>query len=124
MATPASPGKSATRRKRVAAGPKRPRYLADRDLDRMMIMLVTLMGEVSTIRDRLDTHEALGDAGKPVNTAEVEGYAVGEERHARREEIRMAMVRRVFRVLMEELESRKATSSFDLKTIFEPEDSN
>jgi hypothetical protein len=105
-------------RKRIATGPKRPRYLADRDLDRMMIMLVALMGEVSSLRDRLDTHEALGDAGRPLNTGEVEAYKLDESRNLRREEERMAMVRRVFRVLKEELETGKTAGASDLASRF------
>jgi hypothetical protein len=90
-------------RKRIAKGPARPRYLASRDLDRMMIMFVTLMGEVSALRDRLDTHEALADAGKTQRTDEVEGFAIAEERLSQREQRRLAMARRVFRVLADEL---------------------
>lgn len=104
MTTPTSP---APRRKRVAAGPKRPRYLSDRDLDRMMIMFVALMGEVSALRDRLDTHEALADAGRPSRTDEVEAFVASAPRVSRRDEIRMATVRRVYRVLMEEVEAGK-----------------
>jgi hypothetical protein len=121
MASNPTPSGGTTRRKRVAAGPRRPRYLADRDLDRMMIMLVTLMGEVSTLRDRLDTHEALADSGKPGKTSEVEAYEVDDQRHARREEMRMAMVRRVFRVLTEELEGGKSVGGPELRKVLEPE---
>jgi len=91
-------------RKRIANGPARPRYLESRDLDRMMIMFVTLMGELSALRDRLDSHELLADAGRMARTGDVEAVAANEERLARREELRMAMVRRVFRVLMEDLQ--------------------
>jgi hypothetical protein len=90
-------------RKRIARGPARPRYLASRDLDRLMIMFVTLMGEVSALRDRLDTHEALADAGKTQKTDEVEGFKISEERLTRRQEQQLAMARRVFRVLADEL---------------------
>ena len=87
----------------------------------MMIMMVTMMGEISALRDRLDTHEVLADSGKPNKTTEVEGYAVSEERHALREARRMAMVRRVFRVLMEELDTGKATSAVDLSRLIGPD---
>jgi hypothetical protein len=92
-------------RKRIAKGPARPRYLANRDMDRMMIMFVTLMGEVSALRDRLDTHEALADAGKPHRTEEVESFKLSEQREAQREQQRLAMARRVFRVMQEELDN-------------------
>ena len=98
-------------RKRIANGPARPRYLESRDLDRMMIMFVTLMGEISSLRDRLDTHELLADAGRMASTDEVETAQVPEPRLTRREEVRMAMVRRVFRVLMEDLEPDARTGS-------------
>jgi hypothetical protein len=86
-----------------------------------MIMLVTLMGEVSALRDRLDSHEALADAGKAGRTAEVEAFQIDEQRHGRRESMRMAMVRRVFRVVMEELEGGKSVGSARLAKILEPE---
>jgi hypothetical protein len=95
-------------RKRLAKGPARPRYLESRDLDKMMIMLVALMAEVSALRDRLDSHEALADADQLPKTAAVEGYKLTDDRHARREELRTAMLKRVFRVLSEELEQIQA----------------
>ena len=106
-------GSTPGRRKRVAAGPRRPRYLSDRDLDRVVIMLVTLMAEVSALRDRVDTHEALADGGGNSRTADVEGYAVTEARLVRREAMRSSMVRRVFRVLMEEIEADSSAPAFD-----------
>lgn len=121
MSTGETSSSSPARRRRVAAGPRRPRYLVERDLDRMMIMLVTLMGEVSALRDRLDTHEALADAGEAGKTAMVEAYQVEEQRLLRREETRMAMVRRVFRVLMEELEGGKSAGGSALAKILESE---
>jgi hypothetical protein len=106
MATNSATANSMRPRKRIARGPARPRYLASRDLDRMMIMFVTLMGEVSALRDRLDTHEALADAGRTSRTDEVEGFKVTDERLSHREQQRLAMARRVFRVLADELGSK------------------
>ena len=106
METNTAGSRSMQPRKRIARGPARPRFLASRDLDRMMIMFVTLMGEVSALRDRLDTHEALADAGKTQKTGEVEGYQISEERLSRRQERQLAMARRVFRVMADELGSK------------------
>ena len=97
-------------RKRVAKGPERPRYLESRDLDRMMVMFVALMSEVSALRDRLDTHEALADAEKPVKTDAVENYRLSESRLSRREQTRAGMLKRVLRALTEELEESRDNS--------------
>lgn len=102
-----------SRRKRIAAGPKRPRYLADRDLDRMMIMFVALMGEMSALRDRLDTHEALAEEGQLCRSDAVERFHSSEARSLQRENMRSASVRRVFRVLMEELENGPSSAGLD-----------
>jgi hypothetical protein len=91
-------------RKRIAKGPQRPRYLDSPDLDRMMIMFVALISEVSAIRDRLDTSEALVEQGLKPTSANIEAYKLTPERSARRDEERARMLRRIFRVLQEELE--------------------
>jgi hypothetical protein len=103
--------KASRPRKRIAKGPARPRYLASRDLDRMMIMFVALMGEVSALRDRLDTHEALADADCAIRTDDVEKFKISEERLSRREQQRLAMARRVFRVLADELGSKASDAT-------------
>ncbi len=95
-------------RRRVAAGPARPRYLQGADLDRVMMMLMALMSEVSAIRDRIDTHEALADQGIAARFDAVEAFALTESRAAQRGERRDAMMKRIFRVLLEEVEQDEA----------------
>lgn len=89
-------------RRRFARGQARPDYLQPGDIDAVMIMLVALMSEVSALRDRLDTHEAVADLGGSVTTAAIEAYELTPERHAVREENRQAMLKRVLRVITEE----------------------
>ena len=104
----AAKGKAAVQRRprpRVAKGPKRPQYFESRDLDRMMIMFVALMSEVSAIRDRLDTHEGLAELDRKLTRAEVEAYKLTEARAAERDQLRQGMLNRVFRALKEEQES-------------------
>ena len=91
-------------RKRWAKGQSRPRYLQPDDIDKMMIMFVALMSEVSALRDRLDTHEAVVDLGGAATTAAIEAYELTEERHLAREANRQAMLKRVFRAITEERE--------------------
>ena len=89
-------------RKRWAKGQSRPRYLQPEDIDKMMIMFVALMSEVSALRDRLDTHEALSDLGGAATTAAIEAYELTADRHLAREANRQAMLKRVFRAITEE----------------------
>jgi hypothetical protein len=66
-----------------------------------MIMLVALMSEVSALRDRVDTHEAVADLGGAATTAAIEAYELTPERHLAREANREAMLKRVLRVITE-----------------------
>ena len=91
-------------RPRVARGPKRPDYLGDRDLDRVMMMLTALMGEVSALRERIDTHEQLAAQGVVATAHAVERYVPDDATLAQRAGVRDAMLRRVYRVMLEELE--------------------
>jgi hypothetical protein len=89
-------------RQRWAKGQARPRYLQPDDLDKMMIMFVALMSEISALRDRLDTHEAVADLGGSTTTAAIEAYELTAERHLQREANRHAMLTRVLRAITEE----------------------
>ncbi|UVO50492.1 hypothetical protein M0208_08165 [Sphingomonas sp. SUN019] len=89
-------------RRRFARGQSRPEYLQPGDIDQVMIMLVALMSEVSALRDRIDTHEAVADLGGTATTDAIEAYELTPERHAAREAKREAMLKRVLRVVTEE----------------------
>ena len=89
-------------RRRFARGQSRPAYLQPTDVDRVMIMMVALMSEVSALRDRLDTHEAVAELGGAPTVDAVEAYELTAERQAAREANRQAMLKRVLRVITEE----------------------
>ena len=89
-------------RRRFARGQVRPAYLQPGDIDRVMIMLVALMSEVSALRDRLDTHEAVAEMGEHPTTQAIEAYELTPRRAAMREAGRAAMLKRVMRVITEE----------------------
>ena len=91
-------------RRRTAKGQARPRYLEPGDIDKVMAMLVNLMSEVSALRDRLDTAEAVIELGGQATTAAIEAYELTPERHLRREAARQAMLARVLRPITEERE--------------------
>jgi hypothetical protein len=92
-------------RRRWARGVDRPEYLRPGDLDRVMIMMVALMSDVSALRDRLDTHEAVAELGGATTTAAIEAYELTTERQAVREANRQAMLKRVLRAITQEREA-------------------
>ncbi len=53
---------------------KRPDFLGDLDKERMLSMLMAVIGEVSVLRERLDTVERLLDAKGAISRADIEGY--------------------------------------------------
>ena len=92
-------------RRRLAKGQPRPRYLHPEDIDRVMMTVVALMSEVSALRDRLDTHEAVAELGSAATTAAIETYELTPERHLAREANRQAMLKRVLRTITEDREA-------------------
>jgi hypothetical protein len=68
-------------------------------------MLVALMSEVSALRDRLDTHEAVVELGGAPTRDAIEHYELTPERQAAREANRQAMLKRVLRAITEEREA-------------------
>jgi hypothetical protein len=63
----------------------------------LMEMVLALSAEVCVLRDRLDTHEQLADAGKPLTTDEVEAFEVTPERLDVRSGFRQRLLAKVFR---------------------------
>lgn len=62
-------------------------------------MIVALVGEVSVVKERLDTHERLAARGKVATPEEIENYAPDEDVEDEREAWRAAMLERVFRII-------------------------
>jgi hypothetical protein len=100
-------------RPRKARGQDRPQYLDSPDLDRMMIMFMGLMAEVSALRDRVDTHEALAEKGQVATTQAVEAYELDAARHSAREAQRDALLSRTLRVLYEDRDGEPASKPHD-----------
>jgi hypothetical protein len=84
---------------------KRPTFFADPQVDKVLAMTMALAGEVSVLRERLDTIERLAEAKGLFSRADVEAYrptgAVAEER----EQWRKEYLARVLRVVNDELEA-------------------
>lgn len=73
----------------------------------MMAIIAALTAEVSALRERLDSHEALAEKRRVPTARAVEAYRLTAARRETRERERQAMLSRVFRILLEDLENAR-----------------
>lgn len=85
-------------RQKTAKG-RRPFFLESADSDKLLAMITALVGELSIVKDRLDTHERLAAAGKVATPEEIESYSPNESVEDEREALRAEMLDRVFRII-------------------------
>jgi len=88
---------------RTAKG-KKPQYFSDPTIDKLLSMVLTLMGELSVTRDRLDTVERLIEANKLFKQDEIDSYDIPEDVNLIRSERRSAYIARVLKCVQDELE--------------------
>jgi hypothetical protein len=88
---------------RTAKG-KRPQYFVDPATDKLLNMVVNLLGELSVTRDRLDTVERLLEAHGIFPASEIETYKPSLEAETERDQRRQRLVQRVLRPVERELE--------------------
>jgi hypothetical protein len=96
-------------RPRKAVGPDRPTYFDAGDVDRVMAILLALVSEVASIRERLDSHERISATGALPAVETVEAYQPGAAAEAEREAWRDGYIRRLFRVITEDVEALRGT---------------
>lgn len=89
--------------KRKAKG-ERPYFFDDPAVDKLLAMLMGLAGEVSVLRDRLDTVERLAEQNKLFTRTEVENYQPDEAALRERAERRAVFLSEVTRIIEAELE--------------------
>ncbi len=92
-------------RPRKAVGPDRPAYFDADDVDRVMAILLALVSEVASIRERLDSHERIAATGALPAARAVEAYQPDAASEAEREVWRDGYLRRLFRVITEDVEA-------------------
>jgi hypothetical protein len=97
-------------RPRKAAGPERPSYFDHADLDKVMAILLALVSEVASIRERLDTHARIAASGPPPALEKVEAYRPDEQASCERDAWQAAYIRRLFRVITEDIEALRETA--------------
>jgi len=84
---------------------KRPTFFADPQIDKLMAIVMALAGEVSVLRERLDTVERLAESKGLLSRQEIEAYRPTESAAEEREQWRGQYIARVLRVVHEELEA-------------------
>lgn len=86
--------------KRRAKG-KRPDYLADPTSEKILAMLMALAGEVSVMRDRMETIERLSEKKSVFSPGDIENYVPSEEEQIARQHRRAEYLDRIFRTVQE-----------------------
>ena len=89
--------------KRKARG-ERPYFFSDPSIDKLLAMLMGLAGEVSVLRDRLDTVERLAEQNNVFTRTEIENYAPDEAALKERAQRRAVFLGEVTRIIQAELE--------------------
>lgn len=87
---------------------RRPDYFDDPALDRLLSMLMALVGEVSVLRERFDTVERLLEAGAVLDRSAIEDYAPDRAAGDERGLATKAYIARIMRALQQELEAMEA----------------
>jgi hypothetical protein len=83
--------------------------MSHRDIDRVVDIVLALAAEVSSIRDRLDSHERIAERGQLPSGEAVEAYRPDKPVEDLRALWRQTYLRRLFRTLGEDLpDSRPA----------------
>jgi hypothetical protein len=99
----AAPGTAGAKEKVWVAKGKQPQFHDDRAIDQLMAMVVAMTAEISILRERLDTHERLAAAKGVFTPPEVDEFLPGPDAMKERSAQRTRLMRKVFRVLKEDL---------------------
>ena len=83
----------------------RPYFFDDPTSDKLLSIVMALAGEVSVLRDRLDTLERLGEERGGVSQADLEAYRPDASVRAERDAWREDFLNRILRIVHVELEA-------------------
>jgi hypothetical protein len=84
---------------------KRPWFLEDADVERVMNITLVLMQEVSVLRERLDTVERLLERDGKLSKAAIETFEPTKEQAAERGAWTQEYIARVLRILQQDREA-------------------
>ena len=88
-----------------AAKGRRPQYFQDPAVDKLHLMVMALIEELSVTRDRLDTVERLIEKHGLFDVGEIEDYFPDFKADAERTQRRIAYIRRVMKGITDEIEN-------------------
>jgi hypothetical protein len=88
---------------RTAKG-KKPQYFSDPAIDKLLSIVISMAGELSVARERLDTVERLLGEKKILTTSEIDRYQPSEEVAAVRARQRAQFIETLLRVVEAEFE--------------------
>ena len=91
------------KRIRTAKG-RRPYFFDDPNIDKLLAMIMALTGEVSVLRERIDTHERLAAKKKWSSHQAIEDYEPDDITEAFRSQWRSEFIARVLRIVQVELD--------------------
>ncbi|MEO0996984.1 MAG: hypothetical protein AAFX58_05665 [Pseudomonadota bacterium] len=103
---------------RTARG-ERPQYFQDPATDRLLAIVMTLAGELSVTRARLDALERVLATGGTIDREAVANYAPDAAAAAARDADREAYVRRIMRAVEMELAELQDGKTTDFDTVYE-----
>ncbi|MEP0190427.1 MAG: hypothetical protein ABJP70_07390 [Erythrobacter sp.] len=79
---------------------KRPQFYAEEGMDEAMSMILTLAGEFSTMRDRMDTIEQIAEQKGIILAEEIDNFTPDAACQARRDERRDAFLQSLYYVAL------------------------
>ena len=91
------------KRIRTAKG-RRPYFFDDPNIDKLLAMIMALSGEVSVLRERIDTHERLASKKTWASHQAIEDYDPDDIAEAFRSQWRSEFIARVLRIVQVELD--------------------
>ncbi|MDH3511640.1 MAG: hypothetical protein OER85_12380 [Gammaproteobacteria bacterium] len=103
---------------RTAKG-KRPQFFSDPDVDRLLAIIVPLIGEVAVLRDRLDAVERVAEKHDLFAQEEIEKFDPSADEQQARDSWREQYLDRIFRIAQSELEETTAGRGVDLDKVIE-----
>jgi hypothetical protein len=84
---------------------KRPQYFDDPAIDRTLSIVMAIAGEVSVLRERLDTVERLLDAKGTISRADIESYTPDRQAGAERGLLTKEYLARILRGVQQDMEA-------------------
>ena len=92
---------------------ERPVFFDDPQIDKLLAIIMALTGEVSVLRERLDTLERLLETQGLLSRQEIEAYQPDDAAAAERDQWRAEYIERVLRVVQQERDAVAAGETIE-----------